>query len=181
MLAACALFPAALGASGAMSSAPASHDEAVVRAVGVGWTGLFRALDVIVAAPLMLVPIGTRALRAGLASALVAGVCGAVAFEIARRLAHTVRPAAASPRLMSAVAAVAVLSAVLAPVWQVEAAAPGGAVVGALIVLVAVALAQAGAGAGARAGAGAERVRMRPRSRSSRGLRPATSPSCFLR
>ncbi len=143
MLAACALVPAALGASGAMSSAPASHDEAVVRAVGVGWTGVFRALDVIVAAVLMLVPIGTRALRAGLASALITGACGAVAFVIARRLAHAVRPAATSPRLMSAVAAVSVLSAVLAPVWQVEGSAPGGAVVGALIVLVALAVAGA--------------------------------------
>jgi hypothetical protein len=139
MLAACALLPAALGAFGAMSSAPASHDEAVVRAVGVGWTGVFRALDVMAAALLVLVPVGTRALRAGLASALVAGACGAVGFLIARRLAEAVRPASGSPRLMSAVAAVAVLSAILAPVWQVEASAPGGAVVGALIVLVAVA------------------------------------------
>ncbi|MDB5215035.1 MAG: hypothetical protein JWO86_2962 [Myxococcaceae bacterium] len=155
MLAVCALVPAALGAAGAMSSAPASHDEAVVRAVGVGWTGVFRALDVIVAAPLMLVPVGTRALRAGLASALVTGACGAVAFVIARRLAHAARPEATSPRLMSAVAAVAVLSAVLAPVWQVEASAPGGAVVGALIVLVAMALAGAGASARASASAGA--------------------------
>lgn len=149
MLLACALVPAALAAAGAMSSAPASHDEAVVRAVGVGWTGVFRALDVIVAATLMLVPLGTRAMRAGVASALITGACGAVAFVVARRLAHAVRPAATSPRLMSAVAAVSVLSALLAPVWQVEAAAPGGAVVGALIVLVALAL--AGAGAGARA------------------------------
>lgn len=149
MLLACALVPAALAAAGAMSSAPASHDEAVVRAVGVGWTGVFRALDVIVAATLMLVPLGTRAMRAGVASALITGACGAAAFVVARRLAHAVRPAATSPRLMSAVAAVSVLSALLAPVWQVEAAAPGGAVVGALIVLVALAL--AGAGAGARA------------------------------
>jgi hypothetical protein len=141
LLAACALFPAALGALGATSSAPASHDEAVVRAVGVGWTGVFRALDVVAASLLMLVPVGTRALRAGLSSALVAGACGAVAFVIARRLAETVRPASGSPRLMSAVAAVAVLSAILAPVWQVEASAPGGAVVGALIVLAAVAIA----------------------------------------
>jgi hypothetical protein len=155
MLALCALLPAALGASGAMSSAPASHDESVVRAVGVGWTGLFRALDVIVAAPLMLVPIGTRAMRAGLASALVAGACGAIAFVVARRLAVGVRPATASSRLMSAVAAVAVLSAVLAPVWQVEASAPGGAVVGAAIVIAALALGSAGAGASASAGAGA--------------------------
>ena len=142
MLALCALVPAALGASGAASAAPASHDEAVVRAVGLGWTGMFRALDAIVAAPLVLAPIGTRALRAGVASALVTGACGALTFLIARRLAHAVRPAAASRHLISAVSGVAALSAVLAPAWQVEAAAPGGTVVGALLVLAALALAQ---------------------------------------
>jgi hypothetical protein len=142
MLALCALVPAALGAAGAASAAPASHDEEVVRAVGLGWTGMFRALDAIVASPFVLAPIGTRALRAGLASALVAGACGVLAFFIARRLAHAVRPAAASPHLISAVSAVAALSAVLAPAWQVEASAPGGAVVGALLVLAALALAQ---------------------------------------
>ncbi len=140
MLALCMLVPAALGAAGASAAAPASHDEGVVRAVGLGWTGMFRALDTIVAAPLVLVPIGTRALRAGLASALVAGVCGALAFLIARRLAHAARPSGSSI-LMSAVSAIAALSAVLAPAWQVEAAAPGGTVVGALLVLAALSLA----------------------------------------
>ena len=159
MLAACALLPAALGAAGAASAAPASHDEAVVRVVGLGWTGLFRGLDVIVAAPLMLAPIGTRAMRAGLASAVVAGACGALAFWIARQLVEVVRPGAAkaAPRLMAAVAAVAALSGVMAPVWQVEAAAPGGAVVGALIVLAAIALgAEAQAEADAQADANAD-------------------------
>ena len=144
MLALCALVPAALGASGAASAAPASHDEGVVRAVGLGWTGMFRALDAIVAAPLLLAPIGTRALRAGLASALVTGACGALAFLIAGRLARAVRPSAASPHLITAVSGVAALSAVLAPAWQVEASAPGGTVVGALLVLAALALAQGG-------------------------------------
>lgn len=151
MLAVSTLFPAALAAAGAASAAPASHDEAVVRVVGLGWTGVFRALDALVAAPLMLVPIGTRAMRAGVASALVTGACGAVAFSIARRLVDVVRPRLVfaaptrptSPRLLSAVAAVAALSAVLAPMWQVEATAPGGSVVGALIVLGALALALA--------------------------------------
>jgi hypothetical protein len=153
LLAASALLPALLAASGATSSAPASHDEGVVRVVGLGWTGLLRGLDAIVAAAVMLVPIGTRALRAGLASAIVTGACGALAFVIARRLASRVCPAAAGPRLVAAVAAVAALSAVLAPIWQVEGAAPGGAVAGAAIVLAAVAV------AGARAEAGAEAVR----------------------
>lgn len=140
LLALCVLVPAALGAAGATSAAPASHDEGVVRVVGLGWTGMFRALDAIVAAPLVLVPIGTRALRAGLASALVAGVCGALAFLIARRLARAARPSG-SASLTSAVSAIAALSAVLAPAWQVEAAAPGGTVVGALLVLAALSLA----------------------------------------
>jgi hypothetical protein len=144
MLAVCALVPVALGAAGAASAAPASHDEGVVRAVGLGWTGMFRALDVIVAAPLVLAPIGTRALRAGLACALVTGACGALAFLIARRLAYAVRPSAGPSGLISAVSAVAALSAVLAPAWQVEASAPGGTVVGALLVLAALALAQRG-------------------------------------
>ena len=141
LLTACALFPASLAAAFATSAAPASHDEGIVRAVGLGWTGLFRGLDAAVAAPLMLLPIGTRALRAGLASALVLGACGAVGFVIARGLLTSGRPASASPRLHSAVAAVAVLSALLAPVWQAEGASPGGTVTGALIVLIAIALA----------------------------------------
>jgi hypothetical protein len=158
MLALCALAACALGAAGATSAAPASHDEPVVRAVGLGWTGMFRALDAIVAAPVMLVPIGTRALRAGLASALVTAASGALAFLIARRLAHAVRPATASPHLVSAVSAVAALSAVLAPVWQVEASAPGGSVVGALLVLGAVALAL---GLGTRGAEGGDEDRLR--------------------
>ena len=112
-----------------------------MRVVGLGWGGIFRALDVIVAAPLVLAPVGTRALRAGLASALVTGACGALAFLIARRLAHAVRPTAGSSSLVSAVSGVAALSAVLAPAWQVEASAPGGTVVGALLVLLSLVLA----------------------------------------
>ena len=46
----------------------------VVRTVGAGFTGIFRALDAVVAAPFLLFPVGTRALRAGLASAVVAAI-----------------------------------------------------------------------------------------------------------
>lgn len=152
----------ALAAAGATSSATAAHDPEVVRTVGAGFTGAFRALDLVVASPALLLPIGTRALRGGLASALVAGVCAALAFDLARELVKVVpealdRVAAklsggraahrssveASPRLLSAVAAAAVLTALLAPVWQSEAAAPGGAVTGALLVLLALRLGSA--------------------------------------
>jgi hypothetical protein len=143
------VLPAALAAAGAASTAPAAHDLGVVRTVGAGFAGpggAFRALDLVVAAPALLFPLGTRALRAGLASAIVAGVCGALAFDLARELA-LVAPAAldrlgirtkvsaAPARLLSAVSAVAVLIGLLAPAWQSEAAAPGGAVLGALLVL----------------------------------------------
>ncbi len=138
---ACALFPASLAAVGATSSAPTSHDEGVVRAVGLGWTGLFRGLDGMLAAPLMVVPLGTRALRAGLASALVTAACGAIAFSIARELLISARPLV-SRNVVSAVAATLVLGALLAPQWQTEGAAPAGAVTGALLVLLAAAVGQ---------------------------------------
>lgn len=140
-----------LAALSARAVALAAHDAGVIRAVGVGSTGVFRALDAVVAAPCMLVPIGSRALRAGLASAIVAGACAAIAVVFLRRLASDVVPTAVarmtgtrtdvpvSARLLGAVAVVGALTATLGPVWQAEASAPGGAALGALVVLVALA------------------------------------------
>jgi len=144
LLAGCALFPAALAAAGVTSAPPASHDEGVVRTVALGWTGIFRGLDVMVAAPFLGVPLGTRALRVGLASAVIAGISGAIGFVVSRALVVAVRPATASPRLLSAVGAALVLAGVLAPLWQADASAPGGTVTGALLVLAAVAIGQHG-------------------------------------
>ncbi len=153
--AASAAATAILAAAGARAVALAAQDAAVVRAVGVGGTGVFRALDAVVAAPLLLVPIGTRALRAGLASALVAAAAAAIAVVVLRALVIAVVPAVVarlagtrtappvSPRLLGAVAVAAVLTATLGPTWQAEASAPGGAVLGALFVVAA--LASAGA------------------------------------
>lgn len=158
-----AAAPALVAAANAARGAVAAHDDGVVRTVGAGSAGALRALDLFVAAPAMLAPIGTRVLRASLASALVCAACGAIAYGLARALVALVVPGAlerlglpgkaASPRLLSAVAAAAVLTALLSPAWQSEASAPGGAVTGALLVLVAVSLAVAGplgGGGGAR-------------------------------
>ncbi|MDF2696352.1 MAG: hypothetical protein K0S65_4735, partial [Labilithrix sp.] len=160
-----AVIPSVLAAAGATSTSTAAHDLDLVRTVGAGFSaavgeggggGVFRALDLLVAAPALLLPLGTRALRGGLASALVTGICGALAFDLARELV-TIVPAAAgrllgqknspgspqakvSPRLVSAVSAVAVLTVLLGPAWQSEAASPGGAVTGALLVLLALRL-----------------------------------------
>lgn len=138
------LLPAAAAAYGGASTALASHDDGVVRTIGAGSTGIFRALDLLVAAPALLLPIGTRAFRAGLAPAVLTGICGVLAFDLARGLVGAAVPTLlknmsgrASERLMAAVSAVAVLSALLSPVWQTEATQPGGAVTGALLVLLA--------------------------------------------
>ncbi len=180
-----ALVPAALAAAGASSVAPASHDVELVRTAGAGFTGAFRALDLVVSAPAILVPIGTRAFRAGLASAVVTGICGAIAFDLARELVKMAPSALArlglrgptsgevSPRLVSAVSAVAVLTALLAPAWQVEASAPGGAVTGAALVLVALRLATLGV-----AGA-AERQESEP-ERSPSSLGAALPPALLF-
>jgi hypothetical protein len=144
----CAAVVAAFAALGAVSVGPAVHDDGIVRAVGAGYTGAFRALDLWVASPAMLLPFGTRAFRAGLASAFVAGLCAYLLFDVARELAFAAPRALerigwggpASPRqdrLAVVVSAVAVLAALLAPSWQSEAAAPAGAVTGAAIVLAA--------------------------------------------
>lgn len=150
-----AVAPALVAAAGATTVPDAAHDAGVLRTVGAGFTGLFRALDLLIAAPFLVLPFGTRALRAGLASATVTGVCGALAFETARSLMHELLPLVLrrigfsrgmdrpALRLASAVAAASVLAALLGPAWQAEASAPGGAVVGACLVLAALHLALA--------------------------------------
>jgi hypothetical protein len=137
-----------LAASLAQAIAPASHDVGLVRAVGLGWAGPFRALDALVTAPLMLLPLGTRALRAGLASALVGGACAAVACSLSLSLVRSTLPRLfsrggrpVSSALVLAVSGVATLAATLAPAFQREASAPGGAVTGALLILAAMELA----------------------------------------
>lgn len=138
------LVPALAAMAGATSVPPASHDAGVVRTVGLGWTGLFRGLDALASAPAMFLPIGTRALRASFTSALVVGAAGVVAFAIARVLALAAKPASAPRHLLSATASVAVMTALLGPMWQNEGSAPGGSALGALLVLAAGALAVTG-------------------------------------
>jgi hypothetical protein len=132
-----ALAAAAYAAHGVGSVAPASHDEAVIRVVGLGYTGPFRALDTLVSSIAMLLPVGTRALRAGLASAIVTGIATATGFDIARAAVANVTRG--SSKLGALTAAALVLATTLGPTWQTEGNAPGGSVVGAFLVLLAVA------------------------------------------
>lgn len=149
---AAALATAIVAAASVRGVPLAAHDANVVRAVGSGFTGVFRALDAVVAAPFLLLPVGTRALRAGLASAVVAAVAAAIAVWFLRDVMTVVVPEAVarlglrskekvSPSLVGAVSAVGVLAATLAPVWQIGAAEAGTPALGAVFVLGVLALA----------------------------------------
>ncbi|MCA9584701.1 MAG: hypothetical protein KC657_05020, partial [Myxococcales bacterium] len=124
-------------ALGVRSVAPASHDAGLVRTVGLGWTGGTGGLDPFVASAFALLPVGTEAARTALASAVVSALCAALVAYVSRAhlenaLAHAPRGLGlgpVTPGLATGIASVAALSATLAPAWQAEASAPGGAVI----------------------------------------------------
>ncbi|WP_394834024.1 hypothetical protein LVJ94_46720 [Pendulispora rubella] len=138
MLAAAAVFPALTAVLHAENVADAAHDGGVIRTVVLGWAGPWQALDAWIAAPFLVLPIGTQVFRAALASAVVCGVAGAVMYGIARALLSACAP---TRWLGPAVAAIAAATAALSMAWQTEGMAPGGATLGALLVLLAVAAA----------------------------------------
>jgi hypothetical protein len=124
-------------AAHAESVPDAAHDLGAARALGLGWTGAFRALDAAVGALLGWAPIGTRALRAELCGAALLGVAGLVVYALARRLVAAYAPEAT--RIGPAAAAIGSLAATLSVAWQLE-AAPGGSILGALLALLPVAI-----------------------------------------
>ncbi len=123
---------------------PAS-DHAALRVLGLAFTGAFRALDVWVAAPFLSLPIGTRAVRAGLACAAMTGLSGWLTYHLAepmlvpREVAGRLPagPRKSSSRLAFAVAGLAAITAISSPPWQLEGSAVGGSVTGATLVLTA--------------------------------------------
>jgi hypothetical protein len=137
LLAACVLLPACLASAHVANMADAAHDEAVVRAVGLGWTGAWRALDAPWCALFSWVPLGTRATRAALATAMACGAGGAVVFVLARAMALRMVETA---RMGLVVAAIASLATTLSPAWQLEAMAPAGGCLGAALGLAPLAL-----------------------------------------
>jgi len=145
MLAASTVVPAWLAAAHVGNVAGAAHDEGTVRVLGLGWTGLWRAADVLVAAPFLVLPLGTLAARAAAASAVVCGVAGALLYVLARRLLASCGGGAG--RLSPAIAAVASLTATLSAAWQLESTSLAGSGLGALLCLAPLALASRREGA----------------------------------
>ena len=138
LLVVCVVLPACLAVAHAGNMADAAHDEAMIRAVGLGWTGAWRALDAPWYALFSWVPLGTRAMRAALATALACGGGGACVFLLARALAFRT----AGPKRMGIVAAaIASLAATLSPAWQIEAMASAGSCLGAVLALLPLAVA----------------------------------------
>jgi hypothetical protein len=131
MLAASVVAPVWLAATHLGNASEAAYDPGLARVVG--WDAqVWRALDVVAGSLFALVPIGSLAVRAAMGGVLILGALGGVLFLLIRDLLGR---CADAPRMGPVVAAVAAVSAVVAPGLQREATAPGGgAVTGALLV-----------------------------------------------
>ncbi len=134
------LLPGCLAASRALDVADAAHDEAIVRILGLGWTGAWRALDAVASATFMVIPLGTRATRAALASATICAASGGALFVAIRALLGSL---AKTPLLGAGIAAIAAATASLSMAWQLEASSPGGSVLGAALAILPVTIAAA--------------------------------------
>jgi hypothetical protein len=131
LLAVTALVPAALAATRVANVADAARDGDVVRTLGLAPVPA-GAFDTAVRLVLASVPVGTRAARAGLGGALVAGVAGAVLYTIFRALLDA---CATTRRLGSIVAAIAATLPLVGVAWQSECGTVGGAATGAMLAL----------------------------------------------
>jgi hypothetical protein len=140
MLVVSALAPGTLAAALSGNVPDAAHDTGVARTLGLD-AQAWRALDVLASALLSVAPLGTHAARAALAGALIASASGAILYVVVREL---LRACAETSRLCSIVAAIATLSALVAPPWQLEGASVGGCVLGAALVLLPVAIVAGG-------------------------------------
>lgn len=124
LAAVCALVPALFAALHADGAVDAAHAGGAVRALGLGWTGALRSLDPVLASVFELAPIGTRAYRASLGSALAAGLATALVFALARRMLGGLAPE--WPKLARTIAAIAALTGGLSSSVQLEATAVAG-------------------------------------------------------
>jgi hypothetical protein len=135
LVVACVL-PACLAAARVVHVPDAAHDGGTARVLDFE-AQAWRAVDALVAGAFAALPLGTRAVRAALAAALTAGLAGGVVYALGCRV---VRTCAATRKLGDVVAAIAAVSAVAAPGWQLESGSVGGSATGAVLALVPLAL-----------------------------------------
>lgn len=141
-----AALAVALGATHVANGADAAHDPGVVRVLGLA-PRVWRAVDVLVGNALTLLPVGTRVARAALGGVLVSAAAAVVLCDLAERLLASCAP---TRRLRFVVAAIASCAAVFGTPWQIEAAAVGGSVTGAVLIMAPLALAARSLAVGTR-------------------------------
>jgi hypothetical protein len=124
--------PAALALFLADTTHDYAHDAAFVRVRSAASASAFRALDAFAAAPFALLPLGTPAFRASIASAFFAAIAGAMTYSIATRLYARIFRAGWH---RGVVAFIASLTASLSAPWLFEASAPAGACIGGVLAL----------------------------------------------
>ena len=132
-----ALAPVALAFSHLRATSDATHDEDVIRVIGVGSTGIWRGFDALIAAPALAFSSSTNVAHAEMVSAIGSGVAAYLLYEVARQLLDK---CAKTYLLGVFVAAIAAWAATLGAAWQTEACAVGGATWGALLPIVTIAI-----------------------------------------
>lgn len=142
--AAACLGPMLVALASASNAVDAAHDAGVVRTLGRSGAGLFHGPDLVLAGLGNLLPLGTRAFRAGAPSALLAGLLGVIAFELAFAAlgTHALSPREGHdrPRTRAGLSLIASLVVTLSPIVQFEAASPGSALLGACLALLPIAM-----------------------------------------
>jgi hypothetical protein len=129
-----AVLPALVATGQLDGYAGGGRDDAIVRAVGLGQTGPFRALDTWIAAPFAMLPVGTRTLRAELPGTFLLAATAGLAFLVVRRAIVAVSgPSGWS----SVVAAIATSAVSLSYPLQHEATCSGSSLAGVVLVLLA--------------------------------------------
>ncbi len=121
-----ALVPAtvlAVGLAQARPTSDATHDEGIVRVLGLGSAGIWREFDAIVGVIFGALPVSTPLGRATLSSAVGAALAAAVLYRLTRGL---LAKCATTVWLGPFVAVIATLAATLGNAWQTEATSPGG-------------------------------------------------------
>lgn len=130
LAAACGLAPAIVATAHLGLSSESARDTAVIRTVGLGFSGWARALDGWVAAPFALFPVGTRPLRAALPGVILIAILGALQYATTRRLLAALCPSAWN----MLVAAVSTATFTVSYPVQHEAVSAGSSLLGVVLV-----------------------------------------------
>ncbi len=132
-----AIAPMATALVHLRSSSDGTHDEDVIRVIGLGSAGIWREFDALIAAPMLAFSFSTNVARAEITSAIGCGVASYLLYVLARQLLDK---CAKTNVLGVFVAAIAAWTATLGAAWQTEACAVGGATWGALLPLLTIAM-----------------------------------------